>query len=250
MRRASALSSVVALSLALTACGAVGDIDVGLGGGDPTTTTHPRPTTSTTDGPGPDDPGPDGPDGPGPDDPGEPGSCEEPPVWALTVVTAQDPQDEPGPEDVPDRDDAPDPDRPDEGCEPTPEPGPTPEPELGTGDVQITVRWSSSADVDLHVFEPDGTEIWYADPGPTATGGRLDVDSNVGCEQEASVENVFWPEGDMPVGGYRVVVAGFAVDGCGSGDYTVTASVRGETVLEQTGTVATDEEDEYSFDAS
>jgi hypothetical protein len=227
------------LTLVLGACGAVGDIDIGIGGGGDPTTTFPRPTTSTTD-PGPDEPEPGEPDGPE--------TCDEPPVWALTVVTAQDPDGAP-----PERPDEPgdlEPgDEPDDPCEPTPDPGPTPEPELGTGDVQITLRWSSSADIDLHVFEPDGTEIWYSDPGPTATGGRLDVDSNVGCEQEASVENVFWPEGDMPVGGYRVVVTGFEVDGCGSGDYEVTASVQGQPVLDQTGTVATDEQDEFTFQA-
>ena len=55
--------------------------------------------------------------------------------------------------------------------------------------------------------------------------------------------------GEMPLGGYRVVVTGFEVDGCGSGDYSVTASVRGQQVLDETGTVATDEEDEFTFDA-
>lgn len=234
MHRASALLSVVTLIMLLGACGIVGDVDLAGGGdGDPTTTsTHPRPTTSTTA----DDPGPDGPD--------DPGACDEPPVWAFTVVTAQAPED----------DDEPGPDGPgapgsDDSCEPTPAPGPTPEPELGTGDVQITLRWTSSADIDLHVFEPDGTEISFTDPGPTASGGRLDVDSNVGCEQEASVENVFWPEGQMPLGGYRVVVTGYEVDGCGSGDYTLTADVRGQPVLDETGAVVTDEEDEFSFEA-
>ena len=33
------------------------------------------------------------------------------------------------------------------------------------------------------------------------------------------MENVFWPEGEMPLGGYRVVVTGYQVDGLGSGDY-------------------------------
>jgi hypothetical protein len=136
----------------------------------------------------------------------------------------------------------------------TPEPecrpaGPTPEPELGTGDVQVTLRWESNADVDLHVFEPNGTEIWFGGRGPTETGGQLDVDSNVGCEQEASVENVFWPTGQAPDGDYTVEVTGYQVDGCGSGDYVVTATVRGEVVLEEAGTVGEDETDTYEFEA-
>jgi hypothetical protein len=127
--------------------------------------------------------------------------------------------------------------------------GPTAEPVLGTGDVQVTLRWESNADVDLHVTEPDGTELWYGNKGPSATGGQLDVDSNVGCEQEASVENVFWPTGGAPTGAYTVAVTGFEIDGCGSGDYTVTAKVRGEIVLDESGTVGEDETDTYQIEA-
>jgi hypothetical protein len=228
VRRSSAPLAALALTTVLGACGIVGDVELGGGGGgDPTTTTtRPRPTTSTTD------PGPGGPGSP----PGPGGACDEPPGWAFSVTTAQAPEDEPGRSGG-------------DPCEPTPSPGPTPEPALGTGDVQVTLRWSSSADIDLHVFEPDGTEIWFSEPGPTASGGRLDVDSNVGCEQEASVENVFWPDGRMPLGGYRVVVTGYQGDGCGSGDYTLTAAVQGVTVLDESGTVATDETDEFAFEA-
>ena len=87
MRRTSAVLAALTLAPLLAACGMVGDVELGGGGGgDPTTTTHPRPTTSTTEG-----------DGPGPNEPGEPGGeCEEPPVWAFTVTTAQAPEDEPG----------------------------------------------------------------------------------------------------------------------------------------------------------
>jgi len=238
VRRSSALVAALALTMVVGGCGSVGDIEIGGGGGGgSTTTTRPRPTTSTTE---PDEP--DDPSDPGGGGSGGSGSCDDPPVWAFTVTTAQAPEDEPG-EPVPGGGSD---DPAGGGCD---EGTPTPEPELGTGDVQVTLRWSSAADVDLHVFEPDGSEIWFGDPGPTGTGGRLDVDSNVGCVQEASVENVFWPDGQMPVGGYRVVVTGYEVDGCGSGDYTVTASVKGQTVLEQSGAVATDEDDEYTFQA-
>ena len=232
MRRTSAVLAALTLTPLLAACGIVGDVELGGGGGgDPTTTTHPRPTTSTTED-----------DDPGPSEPGRTGRRLR---GAPGVGVHRDHR--PGPRRRAGRSDRAG--RAREGCEPTPAPGPTPEPELGTGDVQVTLRWSSSADVDLHVFEPDGTEIWFSDPGPTATGGQLDVDSNVGCEQEASVENVFWPDGQMPLGGYRVVVTGYQVDGCGSGDYTLTANVKGETVLDESGTVGQDENDEFAFEA-
>jgi len=250
-------TSAVLAALVMAAAGACSSPGGELGGPTTTTTGPDGPTTSTTspDGPGPDGPGPDSPDGP----------CEQPPDWAYTMTTTIEPTrpDEPDEPDESDDPDEPgggtDPDDPTgSGCTPTPEPapapapspGPDPEPELGTGDVQITLRWTSAADLDLHVFEPDGTEIYFSSPGPTATGGQLDVDSNVGCEQEASVENVFWPDGEMPLGDYRVVITGYEVEGCGSGDYALTASVRGQPVLDEAGTVAQDEEDEFGFVAT
>ena len=66
-------------------------------------------------------------------------------------------------------------------------------PDTGTGDVQVTLEWASDSDLDLHVTEPDGTEIYYLATGPTTTGGQLDVDSNVNCENDGGVENVYWP---------------------------------------------------------
>ncbi len=38
-------------------------------------------------------------------------------------------------------------------------------PDTGTGDVQVTLEWASDSDLDLHVTEPDGTEIYYLDTG-------------------------------------------------------------------------------------
>ena len=192
-----------------------------------TSTTEPDgPSTTTTTSPEepgePGDPGGGEPGGGGPED-----CTTNPPVWASVPIEgarpAQDPQ--------------------------TPEECEEPEPELGTGDVQITLRWDSSADLDLHVTEPDGTKIWYQDKGPTSTGGRLDVDSNIGCDEEVSVENVYWPTGQMPLGRYVVEVNGFTVEDCGSGRYTVTALVEGEEVLNETGEVGEDETDTYEFEA-
>ena len=125
--------------------------------------------------------------------------------------------------------------------------------ELGSGDVQITLQWGSEADLDLHLFEPDGTEIWYEATGPTATGGSLDVDSNAQCEPGPAVENVFWPTGSAPEGDYTVVVYGYDFtkdDGssCGGGDYVLTITVSGE-VQTYEGTVGQDEQQEYTFQA-
>ncbi|HET8621203.1 MAG TPA: DUF6777 domain-containing protein, partial [Acidimicrobiales bacterium] len=97
--------------------------------------------------------------------------------------------------------------------------------DTGTGDVQVTLSWASDSDLDLHVTEPDGTEIDYINTGPTSTGGELDVDSNINCDNDGGVENVFWPVGEAPSGSYAVSVEGFRLtrdDGsdCGGGDFT------------------------------
>lgn len=118
--------------------------------------------------------------------------------------------------------------------------------DVGTGDVQVTLTWSSVADVDLAVREPDGTETWYQNSGPSPTGGELDVDSNIGCQDDGGVENIFWPPGGAPSGKYTVHVRGFEIEGCGSGDYTLDITVAGDTRTE-TGSVGQDGEDTYTF---
>jgi uncharacterized protein YfaP (DUF2135 family) len=79
---------------------------------------------------------------------------------------------------------------------------------LGTGDVQVTLRWVGKNDLDLHVIDPAGEEIYYQYRS-SQSGGNLDVDSNAGCSTnvtEQSVENIFWPLGDAPTGTYQISV--------------------------------------------
>ena len=68
--------------------------------------------------------------------------------------------------------------------------------------VQIVATWDTAADVDLHVVEPSGTEIYWAQPGPTATGGTLDQDANEECHNTINKETVHWA--DAPNGVYTV----------------------------------------------
>lgn len=78
---------------------------------------------------------------------------------------------------------------------------------LGSGDVQITLRWRTLADLDLHVIEPSGEEINFMNR-LSATDGQLDVDANHPCNTRTTtpVENIFWPEGASPTGDYEVRV--------------------------------------------
>ena len=101
------------------------------------------------------------------------------------------------------------------------------EPQLGTGDVQVTLRWENPVDLDLHVFDPSGEEIWYGSRS-SASGGTLDVDANANCGNDAPVENVFWPTGGAPFGTYQVFVEYYQSCGyTGSNAYSVTILVDG-----------------------
>ncbi len=75
-----------------------------------------------------------------------------------------------------------------------------------TGEVQVTLLWTSGDDLDLHVTEPNGTTVnWMA---PTAAnGGQLELDhrgSDCGV-MGSRVENTFWDQ-NAPRGTYLVQV--------------------------------------------
>jgi len=120
---------------------------------------------------------------------------------------------------------------------------------LGTGAVQVTLTWSTFADLDLHVLEPDGTEIYY-DNRTSTDGGTLDVDSNGGCNNETNspVENVYWTN-PPPAGTYTARVVYFE-DCAGSGPqtFTLTVKINGRVVLQQQGMVnAANDSQDFTF---
>ena len=98
-------------------------------------------------------------------------------------------------------------------------------PSLGHGAIQVTLDWpETSIDLDLHVVDPQGNEIYYNNP-TSPTGGTLDWDNQYGASQP---ENVFWGT-NPPKGTYKVSVVYY------SGSAPATWSVR--TVVN--GTVQT-----------
>lgn len=116
------------------------------------------------------------------------------------------------------------------------------EPVLGTGDVQVTLRWDGPADLDLHVIDPGGEEIYFSSP-ISSSGGQLDVDANGTCAGDPPVENVFWPTGGAPSGNYQVSVNYYG--GCGQAEpvnYEVTVLVDGQTVDVRSGTLTSEGE--------
>lgn len=112
---------------------------------------------------------------------------------------------------------------------------------LGTGDIQVTLRWATTDDVDLAVTGPDGQTIFWENPGPTASGGTLDRDDNASCAAitQSPIENVFWPTGQAPQGNYSINVSLF--DRCSASSEPISFEVRllveGETET-LTGTVS------------
>lgn len=77
---------------------------------------------------------------------------------------------------------------------------------VGTGDVQVTLIWNGDADLDLHLIDPDGVEIYFGNRN-SPSGGELDVDEIPGCgNRDTWVENIFWPTGQAPPGRYEAWV--------------------------------------------
>ena len=107
---------------------------------------------------------------------------------------------------------------------------------VGTGDVQVNVSWDVDSDVDLHVVDPSGEEIYYGNRTSTS-GGQLDLDSNAGCSLDHKrAENITWPTGKAPSGIYRVLVDYW--DACTQGQtkYVVTINVKGHPPQTFSGT--------------
>jgi Ca-activated chloride channel family protein len=74
-----------------------------------------------------------------------------------------------------------------------------------SGDVQVSLLWNNTNDLDLHVIDPAGEEIYYGHRRSRSLG-ELDVDMNVVDLTTKPVENVYWPLGKAPSGHYRVTV--------------------------------------------
>lgn len=59
-----------------------------------------------------------------------------------------------------------------------------------SGDLKVTLLWDFEGDIDVHVLQPNGTEINYMRKADNSTGGSLDVDNKEGGV--GSAENIYW----------------------------------------------------------
>ena len=98
--------------------------------------------------------------------------------------------------------------------EPKPVPPPTPKkdenpPDLKgeSGDLRVNLQWYTRTDLDLHVFDPCGNEIYFSKRRATCQGGvgTLDLDANalIGTTTRPQ-ENIYWREPAKGV--YRIEV--------------------------------------------
>ncbi|MGI9178401.1 MAG: hypothetical protein ACR2IT_11180, partial [Pirellulales bacterium] len=84
-----------------------------------------------------------------------------------------------------------------------------------TGDVQVSIAWDGSNDIDVHVMVeplrpgPSSSINWTSRMG--ICGGLLDVDANANPQvlTNRPVENIFWRKGAAPYGRYTIAVHHF-----------------------------------------
>ncbi len=107
---------------------------------------------------------------------------------------------------------------------------------VGTGTIQVSVSWDAESDVDLHLVQPNGDEIYYGH-STAASGGTLDLDSNAGCGIDGKKnENITWPSGSTPPRGtYTVRVDYWSACSVAKTNYVVTVRVTGQAARTYTG---------------
>ena len=110
--------------------------------------------------------------------------------------------------------------------------------EAGTGRLQVSCSWDKYNDIDLHLVEPNGAEIYYGDDY-SENGGELDVDSNPDCYLDyINNENITYnDEAIIESGKYTVRVDFYST--CtitANTNFIVTTRYNGQIIAPTTGT--------------
>jgi len=111
---------------------------------------------------------------------------------------------------------------------------------VGTGDVEVALNWTVANDLDLHVIDPKGNEVYFANPfDSTGNIALLDLDSNPACYiDNIDAEHIVWPKGGAPHGTYTVRVDNFENCQNVAASYTVTVQVAGKASQTYVGSFA------------
>jgi hypothetical protein len=114
----------------------------------------------------------------------------------------------------------------------------------------VTLKWDTESDLDLHVIEPDGTEVWarnindYTPPGPGEPmpdpsvingGGILDFDSNSQCQIDGRRQEDVTYATRIPSGHYIVRVETFSLCAAADANWTVDVISQGEAIAHARG---------------
>lgn len=104
--------------------------------------------------------------------------------------------------------------------------------EVGTGKLQVSLSWDQLNDVDLHLYEPGGEEIYFVNDS-SENGGVLDLDSNPICFLDAvNNENITYSENATLVAGEYIVTVDL-YSNCSiteKTNYIVTARLNGNII--------------------
>lgn len=79
---------------------------------------------------------------------------------------------------------------------------------IRTGDLKVSLTWDAAADLDLHVIDPFGVEVWSGNP-VILSGGRLSGRDPRRCRNEPGVvqeELIVWDGEGAPAGNYTISV--------------------------------------------
>ena len=100
---------------------------------------------------------------------------------------------------------------------------------VAAGELQVTVSWDAISDLDLHVVDGHGDEIYYSRT-EVESGGILDLEST--CDDQfggiVRNEHVAWPDQSPPPGIYVVRVNHWSSCGVPETNYVVRVNYRGE----------------------
>jgi hypothetical protein len=117
---------------------------------------------------------------------------------------------------------------------------------LPTGQLVVTLTWNNDTNLDLHVVDPEGFDLFWGDQSTQppfsfeqADGGSygaIDDDSNANCVIDGlDREDVVW-KGAPPAGAYTVRVDAASLCGQPIAYWTVRVVLQGTTIAEASGT--------------
>jgi hypothetical protein len=114
-----------------------------------------------------------------------------------------------------------------------------------TGDLVVTLTWDTESNLDLHVVDPTGAEIYWgaqSSQPPFPSGGTdggsygyVDDDSNANCVIDGlRREDAIWPQ-PPPSGQYTVRVDAASLCGQPMADWNVRVLLYGKTIAQASG---------------